>query len=51
MDVGDIDADGDKDIVLGAYVHNALEYSKLFIRGITEIPNVLILENKKYQKE
>jgi len=46
MDVGDIDADGDEDIVLGAYAHNALEYTKLIMRGITNIPHVLILENE-----
>ncbi|GAA0880475.1 hypothetical protein GCM10009119_34450 [Algoriphagus jejuensis] len=47
LDVGDIDADGDKDIVLGAYSHNTLEYTKLLLRGIDEIPSVLILENGK----
>ena len=45
MDVGDVDADGDKDIVLGSYAHNTLEYTKLLIRGVDEIPSVLILEN------
>jgi hypothetical protein len=51
MDVGDVDADGDQDIVLGAYMHNTLEYTKLLVRGVSEIPSVLILENKKIQKE
>ncbi|WP_228691222.1 VCBS repeat-containing protein [Lunatimonas sp.] len=45
MDVGDLDGDGDPDIVLGAYVHNTLEYSKLVLQGLREIPSVLILEN------
>jgi hypothetical protein len=51
MDIGDLDSDGDKDIVLGAYTHNFLEYSKLLFQGINEIPNVLILENLGSKKE
>lgn len=46
MDVGDLDGDGDKDIVLGAYAHNVMEYTKLLLRGIEKTPSVLILENK-----
>lgn len=46
MDVGDLDQDGDQDIVLGAYSHNLLEYTKLLMQGMEEIPSVLMLENK-----
>ncbi|GAO44430.1 FG-GAP repeat domain-containing protein [Flavihumibacter petaseus] len=45
MEVCDFDHDGDQDIILGSFVFNFKEYSKLVARGVESLPQVLILWN------
>lgn len=46
MDAGDIDLDGDDDIILGSYFHNFNEMTKLMMSGVGEFPQLLVLKNK-----
>ena len=46
MEVADLDRDGDKDIVLGSYFHNALEMTRLMSSGVFSFPQVLVVWNK-----
>lgn len=47
MEVGDLDKDGDIDIVLGSYFHNFGEMTKLLFRGVETFPQLLVLKNQK----
>lgn len=49
MDMGDMEGDGDPDIFLGSYFHNALEVTKTATTGQLEFPHVMILKNKSIQ--
>lgn len=46
LEVADLDQDGDKDIFLGSYFHNTVEYTKYMAAGMTTRPQILILTNK-----
>ncbi|WP_276504320.1 FG-GAP repeat domain-containing protein [Terrimonas pollutisoli] len=46
MEAGDFDRDGDIDLVLGSYFQNLGELSKLVAKGVTVVPQLLILINK-----
>jgi hypothetical protein len=46
MELADLDRDGDKDILLGSYFHNALEMTRLMSRGVFAFPQVLVVWNK-----
>lgn len=47
MEVADIDSDGDEDIVLGSFIYNIGEMSKMVSRSVQNFPDILYLENKK----
>ncbi|KAA0994035.1 VCBS repeat-containing protein [Dyadobacter sp. UC 10] len=47
MEVGDLDQDGDFDIILGSYFHTIGEITSLMARGTTSFPQLLVLKNLK----
>jgi len=47
MDVADVDADGDKDIILGSYFHNMDEFLKLVTKKVDFFPQAEILYNDR----
>lgn len=46
MDVGDLDGDGDLDIVLGSFMYNVKEMVNMVTNGIQQFPDFIVLENK-----
>ncbi|MCP9766460.1 VCBS repeat-containing protein [Lacihabitans sp. LS3-19] len=46
MEKLDFDEDGDLDLVLGSYMHNAAEMANLMLKGVETFPQLLVLKNK-----
>lgn len=47
MEAGDLDHDGDEDIVLGSFVYSMGELGKLVTKGVESFPQAIILWNDK----
>ncbi|MFT4156155.1 FG-GAP repeat domain-containing protein [Parafilimonas sp.] len=47
MEVADIDKDGDDDIVIGSFIYNISEMTKLVGRNVDRFPNFVVFWNKR----
>ena len=47
MEVADLDKDGDDDIVIGSFVYNVSEMTKMIGRNVDRFPNFVVFWNKR----
>ena len=47
MEVADLDKDGDDDIVIGSFIYNINEMSKMIGRNVDRFPNFVVFWNKR----
>ena len=47
MEVADLDKDGDDDIVIGSFIYNISEMSKMIGKNVDRFPNFVVFRNKR----
>jgi len=47
MEVADLDKDGDDDIVIGSFIYNITEMTKMVGRNVDKFPNFIVFWNKR----